>query len=193
MNVYEWNVQNYRLNSRVYGILCVPVKSPESILLLLRVPGAGVRGYAGAIVEAEKRYDYVGDCIHGIPVTLEPSVYASLSQGGLYRYQYQNWDNRDEVYYKRVYMGCVRAVDYLCSMKEFDGSNLLVQGGSQGGALAIVTAVLNPRVTQVVNFFPARSDLGGYEKRTGRWMAAFIPELHRCCRNERRIGSIFLL
>lgn len=117
VNVYEWNVQNYRLNSRVYGILCVPVK-PGKYPALLRVPGAGVRGYAGAIVEAEKGMITLEIGIHGIPVTLEPSVYASLSQGGLYRYQYQNWDNRDEVYYKRVYMGCVRAVDYLCSMKE---------------------------------------------------------------------------
>lgn len=111
VNVYEWNVQNYRLNSRVYGILCVPVK-PGKYPALLRVPGAGVRGYAGAIVEAEKGMITLEIGIHGIPVTLEPSVYASLSQGGLYRYQYQNWDNRDEVYYKRVYMGCVRAVDY---------------------------------------------------------------------------------
>lgn len=173
VNVYEWNVQNYRLNSRVYGILCVPVK-PGKYPALLRVPGAGVRGYAGAIVEAEKGMITLEIGIHGIPVTLEPSVYASLSQGGLYRYQYQNWDNRDEVYYKRVYMGCVRAVDYLCSMKEFDGSNLLVQGGSQGGALAIVTAVLNPRVTGVVSFFPALSDLSGYEKgRAGGWPHLF--------------------
>lgn len=91
-------------------------------------------------------------------------------------------------------MGCVRAVDYLCSMKEFDGSNLLVQGGSQGGALAIVTAVLNPRVTGVVSFFPALSDLSGYEKgRAGGW-PAFIQRLHRCCRNQKEeIGSIFLL
>ena len=173
VNVYEWNVQNYRLNSRVYGILCVPVK-PGKYPALLRVPGAGVRGYAGAIVEAEKGMITLEIGIHGIPVTLEPSVYASLSQGGLYRYQYQNWDNRDEVYYKRVYMGCVRAVDYLCSMKEFDGSNLLVQGGSQGGALAIVTAVLNPRVTGVVSFFPALSDLSGDEKgRAGGWPHLF--------------------
>ena len=131
VNVYEWNVQNYRLNSRVYGILCVPVK-PGKYPALLRVPGSRSTGICRCDCKAEKGMITLEIGIHGIPVTLEPSVYASLSQGGLYRYQYQNWDNRDEVYYKRVYMGCVRAVDYLCSMKEFDGSNLLVQGGSQG-------------------------------------------------------------
>lgn len=173
VNVYEWNVQNFRPNSRLYGILCVPVK-PGKYPALLRVPGAGVRGYSGAIAEAEKGIITLEIGIHGIPVTLEPSVYVSLGQGGLYRYQYQNWDNRDEVYYKRVYMGCVRAVDYLCSMEAFDGVNLLVQGGSQGGALAIVTAALDNRVTGVVSFYPALSDLSGYEKgRAGGWPHLF--------------------
>lgn len=173
VNVYEWNVQNFRPNSRLYGILCVPVK-PGKYPALLRVPGAGVRGYSGAIAEAEKGIITLEIGIHGIPVTLEPSVYVSLGQGGLYRYQYQNWDNRDEVYYKRVYMGCVRAVDYLCSMEAFDGINLLVQGGSQGGALAIVTAALDNRVTGVVSFYPALSDLSGYEKgRAGGWPHLF--------------------
>lgn len=173
VNVYEWNVQNFRPNSRLYGILCVPVK-PGKYPALLRVPGAGVRGYSGAIAEAEKGIITLEIGIHGIPVTLEPSVYVSLSQGGLYRYQYQNWDNRDEVYYKRVYLGCVRAVDYLYSMEEFDGVNLLVQGGSQGGALAIVTAALDNRVTGVVSFYPALSDLSGYEKeRAGGWPHLF--------------------
>lgn len=173
VNVYEWNVQNFRPNSRLYGILCVPVK-PGKYPALLRVPGAGVRGYSGAIAEAEKGIITLEIGIHGIPVTLEPSVYVSLGQGGLYRYQYQNWDNRDEVYYKRVYLGCVRAVDYLYSMEEFDGVNLLVQGGSQGGALAIVTAALDNRVTGVVSFYPALSDLSGYEKeRAGGWPHLF--------------------
>lgn len=177
VNVYEWNVQNFRSNSRLYGILCVPVK-PGKYPALLRVPGAGVRGYSGAIAEAEKGIITLDIGIHGIPVTLEPSVYVSLGQGGLYRYQYQNWDNRDEVYYKRVYMGCVRAVDYLCSMEAFDGINLLVQGGSQGGALAIVTAALDNRVTGVVSFYPALSDLSGYEKgRAGGWPHLFRRSL----------------
>lgn len=173
VNVYEWTVQNYRPNSRMYGILCVPAK-PGKYPALLRVPGAGVRGYGGAIAEAEKGIITLEIGIHGIPVTLEPSVYANLAQGGLYRYQYQNWDNRDEVYYKRVYMGGVRAVDYLCSMEEFDGDNLLVQGDSQGGALAIVTAALDTRVTGIVSFYPALSDLCGYEKgRAGGWPHLF--------------------
>lgn len=173
VNVYEWNVQNYRPGSRMYGILCVPT-APGKYPALLRVPGAGVRGYAGAIAEAEKGIITLEVGIHGIPVTLDRTVYTALGQGGLYKYQFQNWDNRDEVYYKRVYMGCLRAVDYLCSLPEFNRQNLVVQGGSQGGALAIVTAALDQRVTGVVSFYPALSDLGAYTHgRAGGWPHLF--------------------
>lgn len=174
VNVYEWSMQNHHAGSRMYGILCIPA-APGKYPALLKVPGAGVRPYAGAIEEAEKGIITLEVGIHGIPVTMPTEVYTALAQGGLYRCQYQNWDNRDEVYYKRVYLGCARAVDYLCSMDKFDGKNLVVYGGSQGGALSIVTAALNPRVTGVVSFFPALSDLGGDLKgRAGGWPHLFM-------------------
>lgn len=173
VNVYEWNVQNYRLGSRMYGILCVPT-APGKYPALLRVPGAGVRPYNGAIAEAEKGMITLEIGIHGIPVTMESLAYTSLGQGALYNYQHQNWDNRDEVYYKRVYIGCVRAIDYIFAMKTFDGENVIVQGGSQGGALSIVTAALDSRVKGVVSFFPALSDLNGFAKgRAGGWPHLF--------------------
>ena len=77
---------------------------------------------------------------------MDPVIYNNLLYGGLNQYQYMNWDNRDEIYFKRVYIGCVRAADYIFSMDEFDGENLIVYGGSQGGALAIVTAALDPQL-----------------------------------------------
>ena len=41
--------------------------------------------------------------------------------------------------------------------------NVIVQGGSQGGALAIVTAGLDKRVTACVANHPALSDMAGYK------------------------------
>ena len=34
---------------------------------------------------------------------------------------------------KRVYLACVRSIDLLTSLPEWDGKNVIVQGGSQGG------------------------------------------------------------
>ena len=80
-------------------------------------------------------------------------------------------------YSRRVYTGCVRALDFLCSLPEYDGENLGVIGGSQGGALAIVTAGLDTRVKALVAFYPALCDLTGYlHGRAGGWPAMFAPQ-----------------
>ncbi len=63
---------------------------------------------------------------------------------------------------KDVYLGCRRFLDLLTSLPQWDGVNLFTQGGSQGGALAITTAALDPRVTACVANHPALSDMTGY-------------------------------
>jgi cephalosporin-C deacetylase-like acetyl esterase len=68
----------------------------------------------------------------------------------------------------------IKAIDYLYSMPEFDGQNLIVQGGSQGGALTIVAAALDSRVKTAIAFYPALSDLTGYlHDRAGGWPHMF--------------------
>jgi len=59
-------------------------------------------------------------------------------------------------------VACVRALDYLTSLSEWDGKNVFVQGGSQGGALSLITAALDSRVTACVANHPALSDMAGY-------------------------------
>ncbi|MEJ7681746.1 MAG: acetylxylan esterase [Segetibacter sp.] len=168
VNVYHVNIQNYG-NSRLYGILCVP-KATGKYPAILRVPGAGVRAYNGDIGTAEKGFITLEIGIHGIPVTMDPSVYTSLGQGALSNYWNYNMDNRDRFYYKRVYLGCVRANDFIDSLPQYDGTHLGVTGGSQGGALSIVTAALDPRVKYLAAFYPALSDVNGYlQGRAGGW------------------------
>jgi cephalosporin-C deacetylase-like acetyl esterase len=112
--------------------------------------------------------------IHGVPVTMDPEVYQSLGSSAVYRYYTYNLDNKDEYYYKRVYMGCVRANDFLVSLPQFDGTNLAVTGGSQGGALSIITAGLDARVKYLASFYPALSDMTGYlNGRAGGWPHLF--------------------
>ncbi|RYE18937.1 MAG: acetylxylan esterase, partial [Sphingobacteriales bacterium] len=173
-NVYHVSVQNINY-SRVYGILCVP-KKPGKYPALLTVPGAGIRPYNGNIAMAERGMITLEIGIHGIPVTMDPLVYTSLSAGALNGYPNMNLDDRDRYYYKRVYLGCVRANDLLVSLPEYDGQNLAVTGGSQGGALSIVTSGLDPRVKYLAAYYPALCDVTGYlHGRAGGWPHLFTP------------------
>lgn len=173
VDVYEIDFQNYHEGGRMYGILCMP-KAPGKYPALLRVPGAGIRPYAGHVPGAENGYITLDLGIHGIPVTMDNYVYEDLSRGALHNYQYTGWENRDKVYYKRVYLGCVKAIDVIFSLPGFDGQNLVVQGGSQGGALSIVTGALDKRVKGVIALFPALADLTGVlHGRASGWPAIF--------------------
>lgn len=173
VNVYHVNLQNYKVGTRLYGILCVPKKEGK-YPALLQVPGAGVRAYSGDIANAEKGIITFQIGIHGVPVNMDPSVYNSLASGALAGYWNINLDDKDRYYYKRVYLGCVRANDFITSLPQYDGKNLGVTGGSQGGALSIVTAALDTRVKYLAAFYPALCDLTGYLKgRAGGWPHLF--------------------
>jgi cephalosporin-C deacetylase-like acetyl esterase len=79
-------------------------------------------------------------------------------------------NDRDRYYYKRVYTNCIRAVDMIFNLPAFDGQTLAVMGGSQGGALSVITASLDKRVKYVAAQYPALCDLAGYTKgRAGGW------------------------
>ncbi|MDP2982354.1 MAG: acetylxylan esterase [Candidatus Latescibacter sp.] len=172
LNVYHVNLQSWGM-SRLYGILCVPKKAGK-YPALLRVPGAGVRPYNGDTAMADKGMITLEIGIHGIPVTMEPGVYADLSKGALGSYWTYNLDNRDTYYFRRVYLGCIRALDFITSLPEYDGERLAVTGSSQGGALTVATSALDPRVKWMGVYCPALCDVTGYlNGRAGGWPHMF--------------------
>lgn len=146
VNVYEVSFVNDKPGSRIYGILCLPVK-PGKYPALLRVPGAGVRPYSGDIWTASQGAITLEIGIHGIPVTMEQNVYDRMLDGCLNNYWDTNLDNPDRNYYKRVVTGAVRAVDYIASLPEWNGTSCGVTGSSQGGFLSLATAALDKRIT----------------------------------------------
>ena len=171
-DVYEVSFQNERNGSRIYGILTTPKKAGKYPAVLF-VPGAGIRPYPGQVLGDDIITLDIG--IHGIPVTFPREVYNNLSSGALYDYPRINMNDRDSHYYKRVFLGCVRAVDFIHSLTQFDGETLGVSGGSQGGALSIVTAGLDPRVKFLAAYYPAMCDYAGYlNGRAGGWPHYFL-------------------
>ena len=162
--------------SRIYGILCVP-RGTGPFPALLNVPGAGVRPYRGLVDLAERGFITLQIGIHGIPVNLPPELYEALGAAALNGYNVYNLDSRERYYYRRVYLGCIRANDYLVSHPAWDRRTLIVIGGSQGGQLSITTAALDPRVTALAANYPAYSDVTGYlHGRAGGWPHMMRPE-----------------
>jgi cephalosporin-C deacetylase-like acetyl esterase len=171
VKVYEVSFNN--ISGKIFGVLCVPA-APGKYPALLRVPGAGVWPVYGDTDKAKKGVITLFIGIHGIPVTMDHLVYQNLADGALKDYWYNNLNDRDAYYFKRVFLGCVRAIDFIYSLPEFDGENLAVFGGSQGGALSMVTASLDPRIDYLGVLYPAFCDHTGFlNGRAGGWPFIF--------------------
>lgn len=167
VDVYHVSYGNIN-NTRMYGVLTIP-KAEGQYPAVLRVPGAGISAKSGDTYHAEQGVIVLELGIHGIPVNLEGSVYTDLVRGALAGYYNIKNDDKYGYYYRRVYLGCVKGVDYLSSLPKCNGK-IGVIGGSQGGALTIVTSRLDSRVVASAIYFPALSDQEGYiVGRAGCW------------------------
>ncbi len=175
VEVYHISFQNEKPGSRIFGMLSVPAE-PGKYPVVLQVPGAGVRPYGPNTEIAKRGAIHLAIGIHGIPVNMEPEVYQNLARGALAKYSIYGLGNRDTYYFRRVILGAVRAGDFLFNLPQADGQNYGVYGNSQGGALAIITAALDNRITRLGAIHPAMSDHEGYlQGRAGGWPHLFSP------------------
>lgn len=166
---YNISFQNYRKGGRIYGALSVP-RETGSYPALLVVPGAGARPYGPCTDAADQGVIRLDIGIHGVPVDLPSNFYSELLNGPLLGYVSQGIDSRDDFYYKRVVLGCLRAVDFLKQLPQCDTTRIAVKGESQGGFLATATAALTPGLKGVAVYHPALSDMEGYRhNRAGGW------------------------
>lgn len=157
----------------MYGYLTKP-KDGKKHPVLFCPPGAGSSKIEPTTYYSEQGYIYLNICIHsGCNPELSDDMYAAARKVAD-KYERNGIADKDSFYYRSVYAGCSRCVDFLCTLPEWDGLNVGVTGGSQGGALTIVTAALNPKVTFCVPFYPALCDLTGFRHgRAGGWPKYF--------------------
>lgn len=164
--------QHYSL----YGYLFFPKNAKKgSCPAVLCPPGAGIKTIKEPLRHkyyAENGFIRLETEIHGLDPRLPQSVFNDVSRafnGSGTGYLESGIDNRDRYYMRHVYLGLVRCLDLLTSLPQWDGKNLAVQGGSQGGALSLVAAGLDRRVTQCIVNHPALSDMAAYVEpgRTG--------------------------
>ncbi len=167
VDCYLVKIQAYEKGRYVYGYLSIPKKEGK-FPVVFSPPGAGIKPMNPLkdIFYAESGFIRFDMEIHGIRPDLERKDYDEINSafGNKHNsYLVNGLDNRDNYYMKKVYLSCVRALDYLTSLPEWDGKNLIAQGGSQGGALALITAGLDSRVTACAANHPALSDMGRYK------------------------------
>ena len=138
-------------------------------------PGAGIK-----TIKEPLRHKYYAEQgflrlemeIHGLDPRLSTETFSEITSAFAAKgnnYLENGLDNRDNYYMRHVYLALVRAVDFMTTLPEWDGRNIAYQGGSQGGALSLIAAALDSRVTLTVANHPALSDMAGYAEkgRTG--------------------------
>lgn len=156
-----------RQHHAFYAYLMMPKGAQKgSCPVVLTPPGAGVKPIREACMTSyypENGFIRMAVDIHGLNPTLDEKTFADIVAAFDNKnnaYLRQSLEDRDRYYMKHVYLGLVRCIDLLTSLPEWDGRNVIVQGGSQGGALALIGTALDERVTLCVANHPALSDMG---------------------------------
>jgi cephalosporin-C deacetylase len=91
----------------------------------------------------------------------QPQSYYDALPDELKNYQSIGRGDRDRNYFLRMYLGDYRAVQYLASREDWNGTQLVAMGTSMGGQQSICTAALNDKVTAVIAHVPAGADMLG--------------------------------
>lgn len=182
----------------VSGYLCIPKDAkPRSCPAYVSFHGAGVRSSGKPVWMAAKGLIALDINAHGIENGKPADFYTDLYKNHYYARQgktnirhYAHWgkSDRDQFYFKGMYMRVMRALEYVKSLPEWDGKYLIVAGGSQGGAQVLAACALDKDITFARANVPAMCDHSGClgDRRSG-WPALYKagevktkPEFARC-------------
>lgn len=137
---------------------------PKSLPAILFVHGAGVRSSSlGNTFWAEREGGTLALDInaHGLPNGKPKEFYDALAAGELRDYRTRGNTDREQCFFKGMFLRLIRAIDFLAAQPEWDGKTLIVYGSSQGGFQAFAAAGLDPRVSFFCAGVPAGCDHSG--------------------------------
>ena len=146
----------------VSGYLCMPRNAkPKSLPAIVTFQGSGVVS-AGQQPEFGEKAITFSINAHGIENGKPRQYYRELfipnSKSKLDAYLHYGVWGKDTFYFKGIYIRGLRALEYVKTLPEWDGKNLIVTGASQGGALSMVMAALDKDVTFCDAGVPALCD-----------------------------------
>lgn len=67
--------------------------------------------------------------------------------------------DKNEYYYRAVYMDCLKAIDFACQLPDVDTDRIIIHGISQGGALGMAVCALDDRPFLAMVDVPSNSNL----------------------------------
>ncbi|MDO5581691.1 MAG: acetylxylan esterase [Planctomycetia bacterium] len=136
---------------------------PKSLPIHISFHGAGVRS-ANKPIGSGRNHLALDINAHGLENGLPDEYYKKLDQTTLHRYgRLRAEDNADPencVWYGMV-LRLIRALEFMKSQPEWDGKNLAVSGGSQGGFQSLVAAGLDSDVSECNVLVPWFCDVSG--------------------------------
>lgn len=84
---------------------------------------------------------------------------ASYSSGSTQSVVCKGILDKNEYYYRAVYMDALKALDFACDQPEVDINRLIIHGGSQGGAIGMAVCALDERPYLAMVDVPSNSNL----------------------------------
>lgn len=159
VDYWKITMDNIR-GTHIRGQIARP-SSGQTFPALLIVQYAGVYGLQKSWVtdRAAEGWLTLNINAHDLPIDESVAYYQQQEAGPLRNYWNIGNDDRDTSYYLRMYLSCYRAVEYLRSRSDWDGSTIVVMGTSQGGQQTLVTAGIHPAITAALALVPAACDM----------------------------------
>ncbi|MBR2872644.1 MAG: acetylxylan esterase [Lentisphaeria bacterium] len=156
----------------VSGYLAVPENAkPKSLPAVVSFHGAGVHSASaagvvrwasmGAIAFDMNAHGIINGKDAAYYLNLRKTVYYCPQPDGSPRYALRYIKDPQKYYFRGMYQRVMRALEFVKRQPQWNGKDLIVIGGSQGGAQVFAAAGLDPQVSMLVAAVPAFSEFGG--------------------------------
>ena len=184
---------------KIYAVE-IPCAGPRPVTGHISIPTTpgkypaqlSVDGYNGAIKTWEKApvhgpKDRISMHInaHGYELGRDKEYYAEFAKsiqcgGKSYALSAEDHPNPTGCYFEGMVFRVLRALEYLKSLPQWNGKDLVVRGGSQGGLQSAWAAGLDSQVTEAYPSIPWCCDMGGatkFGRNNRQWGVEYTPAM----------------
>ena len=134
------------------------IKKPQPAVVEFHGYGADSGDWQSKLAFVSQGYSFAAlDCRgQGSGLSEDNSKYVGNSMDGHIARSLQG--EPDQMHYRQIFLDTAQLARIVMTQPEVDRSRVASLGGSQGGALALVCAALEPRICRVASAFPFLSD-----------------------------------